>query len=78
MRTDVGYNSLLFGVELLEHDDIWRSKAHRWDQLGYVAPEHVDGEYDTDTKGFDGIGGHDRLESELEMDHVDGDLSELQ
>ena len=61
MRVDVGYDSLLFGVELLEHDGTWRSRIHRWGQLDYVAPEHDGAECGTDIKGFDDFGGHDQL-----------------
>ena len=78
MRAGVGYDSLLFGVELLEHEGIWRSRIHRWDQLDYVAPEHDGEECGTDTKGFGDIGGHDRLRSRLERNHVDRYFRELQ
>ena len=61
MLADVGYDFLLFGVELLEHDGTWRSTTHRWDQLDYAVPEHDDGECGTGTRGFDDIGGHDQL-----------------
>ena len=61
MRADVGFDSLFFGVELLEHDGTWHSRIHRWDQLDYVAPGHDGEECGTDTKGFDDIEGHDQL-----------------
>ena len=57
MRVDVGFDSLFFGVELLEHEGIWRSRIHRWNQLDCVTPEHDGEECGTDTRGFDDIGG---------------------
>ena len=78
MRADAGHNSLLFGVELLEHDGIWRSGIRRWDQLDYAAPEHDGEECGTDTKGFGDIGGHDQLRSGLEKNHVDKYFRERQ
>ena len=76
MRVDVGYDSLLFGVELLEHDGTWRSLIHLWDQLGYVAPEHDDGGYDTDTKEFGDIGGARSIVTETGSETGRSDFSE--
>ena len=78
MRADVEFDSLFFGVELLEHEGIWRSRIHCWDQLDFVVPEHDGGECGTGTKGLGDIGGHDQLRSKLEKNHVDRFLRELQ